>query len=58
LDTALDKLARASGIIKQRTLIAAARVVTADGQLLVTEGELLRAIAAALDVPTPPLQLK
>jgi Zn-dependent protease with chaperone function len=53
LDTALDKLARASGPIKQRTLVAAAHVVGADGQLLVTEAELLRAISAALDCPMP-----
>ena len=55
LDSALDKLATASLPIKQRTLVAAAEVVTADGRLLVAEGELLRAIAAALDVPMPPL---
>ena len=55
LDTALDKLAAASPVIKQRTLAAAAQVVTADGQLLITEAELLRAIAAALDCPMPPL---
>jgi uncharacterized tellurite resistance protein B-like protein len=57
LDAALDKLARASGPIKQRTLMASAHVVTADGQLLVAEAELLRAIAAALDVPIPPLHI-
>jgi Zn-dependent protease with chaperone function len=55
LDTALDKLATASLPIKQRTLVAAAHVVQADGQVLVCEYELLRAIAAALDVPMPPL---
>lgn len=54
-DAALDKLARASLIIKQRTLIAAAHVVQADGQVLISEFELLRAVAAALDVPMPPL---
>jgi Zn-dependent protease with chaperone function len=57
LDTALDKLAAATPVIKQRTLIAAAQVVTADGQLLITEAELLRAIAAALDCPMPPMSL-
>ncbi|WP_414664088.1 M48 family metalloprotease [Horticoccus sp. 23ND18S-11] len=57
LDAALDKLAAASPVIKQRTLAAAAQVVTADGQLLITEAELLRAIAAALDCPMPPLTL-
>mgnify|MGYP001548825188 CR=1 FL=1 len=55
LDAALDKLAVASGPIKQRTLVAAAHVVGADGQILVAEAELLRAVAAALDCPMPPL---
>ena len=55
LDGALDKLAGASGPIKQRLLMAAAHVVSADGVLLTEEAELLRAIAASLDVPVPPL---
>lgn len=55
LDAALDKLAVASGPIKQGTLRAAAQVVGADGQILIPEAELLRAIAAALDCPMPPL---
>jgi Zn-dependent protease with chaperone function len=55
LDAAVEKLATASLPIKQRTLVAAAHVVGADGQILITEAELLRAIAAALDVPLPPL---
>jgi Zn-dependent protease with chaperone function len=55
LDGALDKLATCSLPIKQRTLLAAAHVVNADGRVLVAEFELLRAIAAALDVPMPPL---
>ncbi len=53
LDTALEKLATASGPIKQRTLLAAAYVAGADGQLLVAESELVRAISAALDCPMP-----
>ena len=57
LDAALDKLAVASGPIKQRTLVAAAHVVGADGQILVAEAELLRAISAALDCPMPPLAM-
>jgi hypothetical protein len=36
-------------------LIAAAHVVEADGEVLVVEFELLRAVSAALDVPMPPL---
>jgi hypothetical protein len=54
-DAALDKLAAASLPIKQRTLMAAAHVVQADGQVLVCEFELLRAVSAALDIPMPPL---
>jgi hypothetical protein len=57
LDAALDKLALASGPIKQRTLIAAAHVVSSNGVVLIEEAELLRAIAAALDVPLPPLNV-
>ena len=55
LDVALDKLAAASGPIKQRLLQAAAYVVISDGEVHVEEYELLRAIAATLDVPLPPL---
>jgi Zn-dependent protease with chaperone function len=55
LDAALDKLAAASGPIKQRLLMAAAHVVSADGVLLTQEAELLRAVAASLDVPVPPI---
>jgi len=54
LDAALDKLAAASGPIKQRLLQAAAHVVISDGDVDVEEYELLRAIAATLDVPLPP----
>jgi hypothetical protein len=54
LDAALDRLAGASGPIKQRLLVAGAHVIGADGVLLTEEIELLRAIAASLDVPVPP----
>jgi Zn-dependent protease with chaperone function len=54
-DRSLDKLAVASGPIKQRTLLACAYVVSADGSVSVEEGELLRAVAATLDCPMPPL---
>ena len=56
LDAALDKLATASGPIKQRTLIASAHVVGADGRILIAKAELLRAIAASFDCPMPPIQ--
>lgn len=55
LDTALDKLATASGPIKHRLLVSAADVVSADGVVRIAEAELLRAVAATLDVPMPPL---
>jgi Zn-dependent protease with chaperone function len=55
LDTALDKLAAASLPIKQRTLLAAAHAVSANGSVSTEEAELLRAISAALDIPMPPL---
>jgi Zn-dependent protease with chaperone function len=55
LDRALDRLAAASPPIKQRLLVAGSYVVSADGRVLVTEFELLRAVAAALDCPMPPL---
>ncbi len=53
LDAALDKLAGASFPIRQRTVTAAAHLIGADGQTLIAEAELLRAIAATLDVPLP-----
>ncbi len=55
LDPALDKLAAASLPIRQRVIVACAYLAGADGQILIAEAELLRAIAAALDVPMPPL---
>ncbi len=55
LDPVLDRLVRASGPIKRRLLTAAAAVIGADGVVTVEEGELYRALAAALDVPLPPL---
>ncbi|HTO02907.1 MAG TPA: M48 family metallopeptidase [Opitutus sp.] len=58
LDAALEKLASASGPIKQRTLVAGAHTISANGSISVPEFELLRAIAAALDVPLPPLSLQ
>lgn len=50
---ALDRLARASLPIKQRTLIAVAQAISADGQITAEEGDLYRAIAATLDCPVP-----
>ena len=55
LDPALDTLATASLPIRQRTIMACAHIAGADGRIRVAEAELLRAIAATLDVPMPPL---
>jgi Zn-dependent protease with chaperone function len=55
LDPALDKLAGASFPIKQRLLLASAHTVTHDGVVRDEEAELLRAFAAALGCPMPPL---
>lgn len=55
LDRALDRLAAASLPIKKRFLLAAAHVINSDGTITVEEGELYRAIAAAIDCPLPPL---
>ena len=55
LDLALEKLAVSSLIIKKRLLIAAGHVIGNDGTITVKEGELFRAIAAAIDCPLPPL---
>jgi Zn-dependent protease with chaperone function len=55
VDTALKRLALTSASVKQRFLDAAVKTVVADGQINVAESELLRAIAATLDIPLPPL---
>ena len=56
LDQTLDRLALASLPIKKRLLDAAAHVIGADGTITLEEGELFRALAAALDVPMPVLE--
>lgn len=55
LDSALDKLSHAAGPIKQRLIQACAQAASVDGKILVAEAELLRAFAACLDCPMPPL---
>jgi hypothetical protein len=55
LDAALDRLAGASFPIKQRLLLACAHTVLHDGVVRDEEAELLRAFAAALACPMPPL---
>jgi Zn-dependent protease with chaperone function len=55
LDRALEDLAEAAPKAKRRILEAAAACIAADRQVTVAEGELLRAIAASLGVPMPPI---
>jgi Zn-dependent protease with chaperone function len=55
LDAALNRLQIAAPIIKKNVLEACAHVVGADGVILETEAELLRAVADTLDCPIPPL---
>jgi hypothetical protein len=55
LDTGLDRLARAPLDQKKSLLTAAAHIIGHDDQVTVEEGELFRALAAALDCPVPVL---
>jgi hypothetical protein len=54
IDTALNRLAQASPLIKKNLLEACIHTVGADGVILEAEAELLRAIADTLDCPMPP----
>lgn len=54
LDGALEKLAASAPPVKRRIIEAAGACVAADGTVGVQEAELLRAVAATLDVPIPP----
>lgn len=55
LDRALLELQRLPPLAKARLLKACAACVTADGRIVPVEAELLRAVAATLDCPMPPL---
>jgi Zn-dependent protease with chaperone function len=54
IDAALNRLALAVPIIKKNLLEACIHTVGADGVILESEAELLRAIADTLDCPMPP----
>lgn len=54
LDTALDRLVEAAPSLKEKIIAAAVDAATTDGIITTEEGEVLRAIADALDCPTPP----
>ena len=55
VDAALDRLGTVSPKCKRTLISACAACISADRQVTVQEAELLRAIAASLDCPTPPL---
>lgn len=55
IDGALNRIAMAAYIIKKNLLEACTQVVGADGVILETEAELLRAVADTLDCPMPPV---
>lgn len=55
LEAALNNIREAGPSVKRTILQACAEVVAADGQVHPAEGELLRAVADALDCPMPPL---
>lgn len=55
VDAALNRLVLAVPIIRKNLLEACARAVGADGVILESEAELLRAVSDSLDCPMPPL---
>lgn len=55
LARALREIDAASPSVKKRVLAAAATCIAHDGKVTPAEGELLRAIAASIDCPLPPL---
>ena len=55
LDASLDRLAQAAPIIKKNLIDACVHVVGADGVIVESEAELLRAVCDTLDCPMPPL---
>ncbi len=54
IDTALNRMAQASPLIKKNLIEACVHTVGADGVILEAEAELLRAVADTLDCPMPP----
>jgi Zn-dependent protease with chaperone function len=55
IDVALNRLAQAVPIIKKNLIEACVHTVGADGVIVESEAELLRAISDTLDCPMPPL---
>ena len=56
VDNLLNHLAQSAPAIKKRLLEAAIACVAADGEVTIAEAELVRALAASLDCPLPPLR--
>jgi hypothetical protein len=54
-DKAIEHLAIAAPMLKKKILDACTACCAADGFLTVEEGEMLRAVADALDCPIPPI---
>ena len=54
-DAALGQLAQAAPAVKRQLLDAVVACIAADGKMTIEENELLRAIAAALACPLPPV---
>jgi Zn-dependent protease with chaperone function len=54
-DAALGQLAEAAPTVKRQILDAVVACIAADGKMTIEENELLRAIAAALACPLPPV---
>ena len=54
IDAALNRLALAVPIIKKNLIEACVHTVGADGVIVESEAELLRAVADTLDCPIPP----
>jgi Zn-dependent protease with chaperone function len=55
LDAALARLDGATFVVKERLLRACAACALADGRVAAAEGEIVRAVAASLGCPMPPL---
>ena len=57
-DAALGQLAQASPTVKRAVLEAVVACIAADGKMTIVENELLRAVAAALACPLPPVPVQ
>ncbi len=55
VDAALGRLRHGAPGVRRRLLGACAQVVTHDGEIRVSEAEMLRAVSEALDCPMPPV---